>query len=155
MRTLAYGPVAVADVAGSRVVHPGARCATATAGAQTSGGRVPPLIRSVHRRIRFAIDAVSSQPFPSVRFCARSSNYACSSTSGIILSTKIPNVGYFLSALGWVERRRPVVQCACLAQTRVQRSSSNNNNNQQELPTAQLYGVSDYPFPFKWVCGPQ
>ena len=37
----------------------------------------------------------------------------------------------------------------------VQRSSSNNNNNQQELPTAQPYGVSDSPFPFKWVCGRQ
>ena len=50
-----------------------------------------------------------------------------------------------------------VVQCACQAGTRVQRSSgnTNNNNNQQELPTAQPYGVSDSPFPFKWVCGPQ
>ena len=45
-----------------------------------------------------------------------------------------------------------VVLCACQAGTRIQRSSSNtNNNNQQELP----YGVSDSPFPFKWVCGPQ
>ena len=48
-----------------------------------------------------------------------------------------------------------VVQCAGQAGTRVQRSSSNTNNNQQELPTAQPYGVSDSPFPFKWVCGPQ
>ena len=49
-----------------------------------------------------------------------------------------------------------VVQCACQAGTRVQRSSRNtNNNNQQELPTAQPYGVSDSPFSFKWVCRPQ
>ena len=49
------------------------------------------------------------------------------------------------------------MQFACQAGTRVQlsRSNTNNTNNQKELPTAQPYGVSDSPFPFKWVCGPQ
>ena len=58
---------------------------------------------------------------------------------------------------GFIDAELTVVQCACQARTRVQRSSSNaiNNNNQQELLTAQPYGVSDSPFPFSRVCSPQ
>ena len=102
MRTIACGPVAVADVAGLPVYPPGGRCTSAIASAQTPGGGVTPLFRSGHHRIRFAIDALISQPFPSVRICVRSSEYVRGKTSGVNPFKIVPNVGNFLSSLGWV-----------------------------------------------------
>ena len=58
-------------------------------------------------------------------------------------------------------RRRPAGRCSAMCLSgRNQGPTVQQQHQQQQQPTrvsdaAQLYGVSDSPFPFKWVCGPQ
>ena len=54
---------------------------------------------------------------------------------------------------------KPCCSAICLS-GRNQGPTVQQQHQQQPQPTrvadaAQLYGVSDSPFPFKWVCGPQ
>lgn len=64
------GPVAVEGVAGFPDYPSGGAVHPRHSGAQMPGGRVSPLFLLVHRQVRFAIDVLLSQHFPSVRFCA-------------------------------------------------------------------------------------
>ena len=56
---------------------------------------------------------------------------------------------------------RRQVRCSAMCLSgRNQGPTVQQQHQQQQQPTrvadaAQLYGVSDSPFPFKWVCGPQ